>query len=65
MVGIDEHIDPERRLKVLSIAAWCPWHELEDSRRIGEAVREAFDKIFVRKERYYENAIRAIGEAAL
>jgi 3,4-dihydroxyphenylacetate 2,3-dioxygenase len=37
------YIDPERRMKVLSIAAWCPWHELDDSRRIGESVREAIE----------------------
>lgn len=40
-----KYIDPERRLKVLSIAAWCPWHELDDSRRIGEAVREAIETL--------------------
>ncbi|NBN78750.1 3,4-dihydroxyphenylacetate 2,3-dioxygenase [Microvirga tunisiensis] len=38
-----KYINPDHRMKVLSIAAWCPWHELEDSRRIGEAVREAIE----------------------
>lgn len=37
------YMDPENRLRVVSIAAWCPWHELEDSRVVGAAVREAIE----------------------
>jgi 3,4-dihydroxyphenylacetate 2,3-dioxygenase len=37
------YMDPENRFKVVSIAAWCPWHLLADSRTLGRAVREAIE----------------------
>jgi 3,4-dihydroxyphenylacetate 2,3-dioxygenase len=37
------YMDPESRFRVVSIAAWCPWHEHEDSRVVGEAVRAAIE----------------------
>lgn len=37
------YINADGRFKVLSIAAWCPWHEMEDSARIGRAVRESIE----------------------
>lgn len=37
------YINADGRFRVLSIAAWCPWHEMEDSIRIGQAVREAIE----------------------
>lgn len=37
------YINPEGRFRILSIAAWCPWHEMEDSMKIGAAVREAIE----------------------
>lgn len=37
------YINADGRFRVLSIAAWCPWHEMEDSIRIGQAVREAVE----------------------
>lgn len=38
------YINPEGRMKILSIAAWCPWHEMTDSIRIGQAVRQAIEE---------------------
>jgi 3,4-dihydroxyphenylacetate 2,3-dioxygenase len=38
------YMNADRRFKVVSIAAWCPWHDLEDSRRIGMAVRRAIEQ---------------------
>jgi 3,4-dihydroxyphenylacetate 2,3-dioxygenase len=32
------------KLKVISIAAWCAWHRLEDSFAFGAAVRRAIEK---------------------
>jgi 3,4-dihydroxyphenylacetate 2,3-dioxygenase len=37
------YINADGRFRVLSIAAWCPWHEMEDSRKIGQAVRQAIE----------------------
>jgi 3,4-dihydroxyphenylacetate 2,3-dioxygenase len=37
------YINSDGRFRVLSIAAWCPWHEIEDSMKIGEAVREVIE----------------------
>lgn len=38
------YMDPANRLRVVSIAAWCPWHTFEDSRIVGEAVRDAIEE---------------------
>jgi 3,4-dihydroxyphenylacetate 2,3-dioxygenase len=38
------YMNSDRRFKVVSVAAWCAWHRLEDSRIFGEAVREAIEK---------------------
>jgi 3,4-dihydroxyphenylacetate 2,3-dioxygenase len=37
------YMDPENRIKVVSVAAWCPWHLHSDSAVIGAAVREAIN----------------------
>jgi 3,4-dihydroxyphenylacetate 2,3-dioxygenase len=37
------YMDPENRFRVVSIAAWCPWHEFEDSRVFGWSIREAIE----------------------
>lgn len=37
------YMDPQNHLKVVSVAAWCPWHLHSDSRVIGAAVREAIE----------------------
>ena len=37
------YINADGRFRVLSIAAWCPWHEMEESLRIGKAVRRAIE----------------------
>ncbi len=38
------YMNDDRSFKVVSVAAWCAWHKLEDSRVFGEAVREAVEK---------------------
>ncbi|MDZ5431372.1 3,4-dihydroxyphenylacetate 2,3-dioxygenase [Pseudomonas fluorescens] len=40
------HMDasPDQQMKVISIAAWCAWHRLEDSFTFGAAVRRAIEK---------------------
>lgn len=38
------YMNEDRHFKVVSIAAWCAWHSLDDSRRMGEAVREAIEQ---------------------
>jgi len=35
------YMNADRRFKVVSVAAWCPQHEMADSRILGEAVRAA------------------------
>ena len=35
------YLDPERRLRAVPIAACCPWHEFDESRAVGAAVRAA------------------------
>lgn len=37
------YINADGRFRVLSIAAWCPWHDMAESFRIGRAVREAIE----------------------
>lgn len=37
------YINTDARFKVLSIAAWCPWHEIGESLRIGQVVRQAIE----------------------
>lgn len=37
------YINADGRFRVLSIAAWCPWHEMEESFRIGQAVGRAIE----------------------
>ena len=39
-----KYMNADKRFKVVSIAAWCPWHELEDSRKISVAVRRAIEE---------------------
>jgi 3,4-dihydroxyphenylacetate 2,3-dioxygenase len=38
------YMDPESAMKVVSIAAWCPWHDHGDSRIVGRAIREAIQE---------------------
>ena len=38
------YMNEDRHFKVVSVAAWCNWHKLEDSRRFGEAVLDAIDR---------------------
>ncbi len=38
------YMNEARDLKVVSVAAWCAWHALDDSRKFGEAVREAIER---------------------
>ena len=38
------YMNADRRFRVISVAGWCDWHKLEDSRRFGEAVRRAIEE---------------------
>jgi 3,4-dihydroxyphenylacetate 2,3-dioxygenase len=38
------YMNSDQHFKVVSVAAWCSWHKLDDSRRFGEALREAIEK---------------------
>lgn len=38
------YMNGDRRFKVISVAAWCAWHALQDSRRFGAALREAVER---------------------
>ncbi len=37
------YMNGDKHFKVISISGWCAWHSLEDSRRFGEAVKEAIE----------------------
>jgi 3,4-dihydroxyphenylacetate 2,3-dioxygenase len=37
------YMNSDRQFRVVSVAAWCAWHRLDDSRIFGEAVREAIE----------------------
>ena len=37
------YMNSDQRFKVVSVAAWCDWHKLEDSRTFGAAVRRAIE----------------------
>ena len=37
------YMNGDRHFRVVSVAAWCAWHRLEDSLRFGAAVREAIE----------------------
>ncbi len=36
-------MNPEADMKVVSVAAWCTVHNLQDSKKLGEAIREAVE----------------------
>jgi len=38
------YMDPDNVLRVVSVAAWCPWHEYTDSRVVGESIRQAIEQ---------------------
>ena len=38
------YMNADQHFKVVSVAAWCQWHALDDSRRFGAALREAIAK---------------------
>ncbi len=38
------YMNEDQHFKVVSIAAWCAWHNLQDSRQFGEAVKEAIEQ---------------------
>ena len=38
------YMNEDKHFKVVSVAAWCAWHKLEDSRKFGEAVLDAIEK---------------------
>jgi 3,4-dihydroxyphenylacetate 2,3-dioxygenase len=38
------YMNADRHFRVVSVAGWCAWHRLEDSRIFGAAVREAVER---------------------
>jgi 3,4-dihydroxyphenylacetate 2,3-dioxygenase len=38
------YMNADQHFKVVSVAAWCNWHTLEESRRFGEAVLQAIER---------------------
>jgi 3,4-dihydroxyphenylacetate 2,3-dioxygenase len=37
------YMNADQHFKVISVAAWCAWHKLEDSRKFGVALKEAIE----------------------
>jgi len=37
------YMNPDQHFKVVSVAAWCAWHALEDSRQFGGALKDAIE----------------------
>jgi 3,4-dihydroxyphenylacetate 2,3-dioxygenase len=37
------YMNSDQHFKVVSVAAWCAWHKLEDSRKFGSALKEAIE----------------------
>lgn len=37
------YMNGDQHFKVVSVAAWCAWHQLDDSRRFGQALRHAIE----------------------
>jgi len=38
------YMNGDQHFKVVSVAAWCMWHKLEESMRFGHAVRQAIER---------------------
>ena len=38
------YMNEDRHFKVVSVAGWCAWHTLEESRHFGESVRQAIEQ---------------------
>jgi 3,4-dihydroxyphenylacetate 2,3-dioxygenase len=38
------YMNADQHFKVVSVAGWCNWHKLEDSRRFGEALGHAIER---------------------
>lgn len=38
------YMNEDGHFKVVSVASWCAWHTQDESRRFGEAIREAIEK---------------------
>ena len=38
------YMNGDQHFKVVSVAAWCEWHEIDTSRRFGAALREAIER---------------------
>ncbi|KAG1305570.1 hypothetical protein G6F62_015556 [Rhizopus arrhizus] len=37
------YMNGDGRFNVVSVAAWCAWHALDESRRFGAALRQAIE----------------------
>jgi len=38
------YMNQDQHFKVISVAGWCVWHQLEESMRFGQAVRKAIEE---------------------
>jgi 3,4-dihydroxyphenylacetate 2,3-dioxygenase len=52
------YMNADQHFKVVSIAAWCNWHRLDDSRRFGTALRAAI-------ERHYAGTVAVFASGSL
>ncbi len=52
------YMNGDQHFKVVSVAAWCMWHKLEESMRFGRAVRQAI-------ERDYEGNVAVFASGSL
>lgn len=52
------YMNSDQRFKVVSVAAWCAWHRLEDSARFGASVRRAI-------ERHYDGTVAVFASGSL
>ncbi len=52
------YMNQDQHFKVISIAAWCNWHALENSRRFGASVRRAI-------EQHYDGTVAVFASGSL
>ena len=52
------YMNSDRQFKVVSVAGWCVWHQLEESMRFGQAVREAI-------EEHYDGTVAVLASGSL
>jgi len=52
------YMNADRHFKVVSVAAWCNWHDLDESRRFGRALRHAI-------EQHYDGTVALLASGSL